>query len=276
MDLADPVYRAGQQHVAPGIGSTLGVRQPLLTAVGRGLRRGLRHDSSATQLDLAQHLVSTEPLEPHWLAFGLIDHTIDTEPERSWQLIRNAASGAGDWITIDSLAHVAGHGILGEPYRWAELEQLVYSPSPWERRLVGSTIATIPFVDRRTGRDRAIAARSLNLVGELIGDDQPAVQKSLSWALRSLTIVDADATTAFLQHEAAAARAANDGHRAWVVRDSLAKLPARDAAQLRGVVAGIRRQPGAPATSRAARTAAAFLDLGLAVSPAERPSIDRS
>ena len=39
-----------------------------------------------------------------------------------------------------------------EPYRWAELEQLVYSPSRWERRLVGSTVATIPFIDRTTGR----------------------------------------------------------------------------------------------------------------------------
>ena len=35
-----------------------------------------------------------------------------------------------------------------EPYRWAELEQLVYSPSRWERRLVGSTIATMTHGSR--------------------------------------------------------------------------------------------------------------------------------
>jgi 3-methyladenine DNA glycosylase AlkD len=276
VELADPEYRAGQQHVAPGIGVTLGVRQPLLTAVGRGLRRGMRRDSSATRLDLAERLVQGEPLELHWLAFSVADGAIENEPERSWQLIRRESRRASDWITVDSLARVTSHGILFEPYRWAELEQLVYSPSSWERRLVGSTIATIPFVDRTIGREPVIAARGLGLVDELIGDDQPEVQKALSWALRSLTIVDRAATTTFLRREANAARDNDDGHRAWVVRDALAKLPSRDAGELRSVVAGIRKRPGAPPTSRAARTAAAFRDLGLDVPPVDRPVIDRS
>ncbi len=274
--LADPEYRAGQQHVAPGIGTTLGVRQPLLTAVSRGLRRGMRRDSSAIHLDLAERLTREEPLELHWLAYGLVETAITAEPERSWQLLRREARDASDWITVDSLAHVAGRGILAEPYRWAELEQLVYSPSPWERRLVGSTIATIPFVDRSLGRAPGVATSGLGLIGELIGDDRPEVQKSLSWALRSLTLVDGDAVAAFLRAEAATARARDDGHRAWVVRDALAKLDATDAGELRGTVAGIRRHPGSPPTSRAAGTAAAFLGLGLDVPPAERPVIDRS
>ena len=87
-----------------------------------------------------------------------------SEPERAWQRLRVEAARAGDWITVDSLAHVAGRGILSEPYRWAELEQLVYSPSRWERRLVGSTIATIPHVDRRAGREPDVAAHALPIL----------------------------------------------------------------------------------------------------------------
>jgi 3-methyladenine DNA glycosylase AlkD len=274
--LADPEYLAGLQRVAPGIGPTLGVRQPLLTAVGRSLRRGLRSDSSAVRLDLAERLLREEPLELHWLAFGILEQAIVADPERAWQLVRGEARKANDWITVDSLAHVAGRGILAEPYRWSELEQLVYSPSGWERRLVGSTIATIPSLDRDAGRQPAIATRGLTLVTELIGDAQPEVQKALSWALRSLTLVDREATIAFLDREADATRTRDDGLRARVVRDSLEKLPPDVAERLRTKVAGVRTRPRAPSSSRAAATAAAFMGVGLEVPPPESHVIDRS
>jgi 3-methyladenine DNA glycosylase AlkD len=274
--LADPEYHEGMHGVAPGLGPTLGVRQPLLAAVSRGLRTAMRHDRAATILDVADALLRDDILEVHWLAYDLLEQTIADEPERTWQRLRAEAAGAGDWITIDSLAQVAGHGILAEPYRWAELEQLVYSPSRWERRLVGSTIATIPHVDRRAGRDLAIVARALPILGDLIGDADPDVQKALSWALRSMTTVDHDAVLSFLQREAAIARRDDDGHRAWVVRDALDKLPPAEADELRASVAGIRKRPGAPSTSRAAATAADFRGLGVAVPPTERPIVDRS
>ena len=170
----------------------LGVRQPLLTAVGRGLRG--RH---ATRSALDASWTSPRPccasrsLELHWLAIDLLERTIAREPEQTWQLVRAEARRAGDWITVDRLAHSAGRGILAEPYRWAELEQLVYSPSRWERRLVGSTIATIPHrgPDRRPhARDRPPRPRASWPTSS--GDAEPDVQKALSWALRTLADVD--------------------------------------------------------------------------------------
>ncbi|MEW6224861.1 MAG: DNA alkylation repair protein [Chloroflexota bacterium] len=273
--LADEEYLEGQRRVAPGISPILGVRQPLLTAVTSGLRAATRRDATATLLEVADRLLREDLLELHWLAFPLLERAITRDPERAWQLVRAEARGARDWITVDSLAHVAGRGILAEPYRWAELEQLVYSPWRWERRLVGSTIATIPYVDRTAGRRPEVAARGLAIVGDLIGDAEPDVQKALAWALRSLTIVDAAATTAFLRAEAAAAVRDGDGHRAWVVRDALEKLPSEAADAIRVTVAGVRKRPGAPSTSRAAETAAAFTGLGVQVPPAERPILPR-
>ncbi len=274
--LADEACLEGQRRVAPGIGLLLGVRGPLIAAVARGLRSATRHDRPATLLDIADHLVREGPLELHWLANDLLARAIALEPERAWQLVRREAGAAADWITVDGLAHVAGRGILAEPYRWAELEQLVYSPSRWERRLAGSTVATIPFVDRRTGRTPEIARRGLGIVGNLIGDREPDVQKSLSWALRSLLLADAGAVITFLERTAAEAAADDDGHRAWVVRDALASVPADTALRLRAALTGVRRRPGAPSTSRAAATAADFLGLGVGVPPAERLTIDRN
>jgi 3-methyladenine DNA glycosylase AlkD len=274
-ELADPAYLAGQRTIAPGIGPQLGVRQPLLTAVSRGLRAATRHDRPTTVLDVADTLLREPLAELHWLAIDLLDRTITREPEQSWQLVRAEARGATEWITIDRLAHVAGRGVLAEPYRWAELEQLVYSPSRWERRLAGSTVATIPVVDRTAGRTPAVARRGLALVADLVGDAEPDVQKALSWALRSMAAIDLPATAALLRAEARIARTTADGHRAWVVRDACEKLPLELAAEVRTTLEGVRKRPGAPSTSRASATAADFLAYGLAVPPAERTIIDR-
>ena len=57
----------------------------------------------------------------------------------------------------------------------------------------GSTIATIPHVDRRArSRARASPPTPSPIVAELIGDAEPDVQKALSWALRSMSVVDDD------------------------------------------------------------------------------------
>jgi 3-methyladenine DNA glycosylase AlkD len=256
--LADPDYLAGQQRVAPGIGAIHGVRWPLLAAVARAFRDATRHDRPTALLFVADRLFREAELEARWFAFGLLERTLTVDAERTWQLLRRASREAGDWITVDSLAHPYGRGIAAEPYRWAELELLVYSPSRWERRLVGSTIATMTHVGRGRARVPGVAAHGLSLLADLMGDAEPDVQKALSWAYRSLAAVDGDATVTALTAETDRAVRDADGHRAWVVRDALAKIDPATAERLRTRLAGIRRRPGAPATSAASETAARF------------------
>jgi 3-methyladenine DNA glycosylase AlkD len=165
---------------------------------------------------------------------------------------------ATDWITVDTLADLFAQGVLAEPFRWAELEQLVYSERPMERRLIGSTLARLPHGVPMRERSGLRVAPVLTLIGELIGDADPWVRKSLSWALREWSRVALEPVAAFLDAQAAMARETSDGHRAWVIRDSLAHLPLSRAAAIRGVLEGIRTRPGAPATSRAAAAAAHF------------------
>jgi len=257
-DLSDPEYLEGQRRIAPGIGALFGVRWPLIEAVKRGFRESTRRERTGGWLFIADRLLREEELEPRWFAFGLLERLIADDPERTWQLLRRAAREAADWITVDSLAHPVGKGILAESYRWAELEQLVYSPSRWERRLIGSTIATTPFIDHRLGRQPDIARHGLDLIGQLLGDDAPDVQKALAWALRSLTLVDRGAVAAFCERESIRAAEDSDGHRAWVIRDALAKLDPAAAGPIRARLDGIRRRAGAPSTSAAAAAAARF------------------
>ncbi|MCI0345417.1 MAG: DNA alkylation repair protein [Chloroflexi bacterium] len=270
-ELADPEYHAGEHRIAPGLGPTFGVRWPLIAALDRGFRAATKGDRATTWLFIADRLFREAELEARWFAFGLLRRTLDVDPERSWQLLRRAAREANDWITVDTLAHAVGRGIAREPYRWAELEQLTLSPNRWERRLVGSTIATLPFEDRRAGRTPEVARHGLQLLAELIGDAEPDVQKALSWAYRSMLVVDRDATTTAIEAEAEIAAGTTDGHRAWVVRDTLTKLESETARRIRAQLAGIRRRPGARSTSRAAATRAQFAAMGLGVAMPEPP-----
>lgn len=270
-ELADPAYRAGQAFVAPGIGPTHGVRTPLQGAVRRAFERASRSASPAELLFVAERLLHEPEREARWFAITTLQRTITAEPERTWQLLRRAAADADDWITVDTLAHPYAKGIRGEPYRWAEIEQLTVSPSRWERRLVGSTIATIPSVDRRLGRSPEVAEHALPLLATLIGDSETDVQKSLSWAYRSMALVDLHATTRALEHEGSLALANDDGHRAWVVRDSLSKLDRETADRIRTRLAGVRRRAGAPSTSTASQLAERFAGIGLGHSLPEPP-----
>jgi 3-methyladenine DNA glycosylase AlkD len=269
--LADPAYRDGQHVVAPGLGPTHGVRLPYQAALRRGLARATKHDRASTLLFVVDRLLREPEVEPRWLAMALLERTVLAEPERSWQLIRRAAAEAGDWITVDTLAHPAARGVLHQPHRWEELEQLTISPSRWERRLVGSTIATMPSVDRRIGRTPEVAATALPILALLIGDAEPDVQKSLAWAYRSMANVDAAATTHALGAETEIAASTDDGHRAWVIREALPKLAPADATAFRARLEGIRRRQNAASTSRAAELAARFGGMGLGRAMPEPP-----
>jgi 3-methyladenine DNA glycosylase AlkD len=261
--LSDPVYAAEQERVAPGSGAVFGVRWPLVNAVAGQLRRPLAESSSASALWLAQRLAVADEHELRLFSHVPLRRALIDDPERSWQLMRRLAHDASDWIAVDSLAHLYAQGLLAERFRWAELEQLVYSAQRWERRLVGSTVATIPFRLPRHRRTELAVTPGLTLIKSLLGDAEPDVQKALSWALRSWYGVDTRGVEALLRAEANAARQTADGHRAWVLRDALT-LPQLDlfvAADVRAELAGIRRRRGAPSTSTAAAAAAAFRGL---------------
>ena len=260
--LADPSTSRASSAWRPGIGTVYGVRWPLMAAIARGFRDATRQDRATPLLFVADRLFAEDHLEPRWFAFGLLERTLADETERTWQLLRRAARESGDWITVDSLAHPYGKGVAAEAYRWAELEQLVYSPSRWERRLVGSTIATMTHVDRRRGRDPEVARRAIPILGQLIGDAEPDVQKALSWAYRSL----ARGRPRRHDRRRSAPRPSGPPPRTTAIGPGSSatasrKLDPAVAADLRGRLDGIRKRPGAPTTSTAAETAARFGEL---------------
>jgi len=256
--LADPAYAAEQERVAPGGAHVIGVRWPLVRAIASQLRTPLRQSSSSTAVSLAQRLAVESIREVRLFSHVPLARSLHDDPERSWQVMRRLARAATDWICVDDLARLTARGVLEEPFRWAELEQLVYSEYRFERRLVGATLATIPHEVPSQVRPRLRTGPALELVAAQIGDADPYVQKALSWALRSWAPIDAELITTFLRDQADRAAATGDGHRAWVVRDALPALTEEASAPIRRTVAGIRRTATAPDTSSAYESATRF------------------
>jgi len=258
--LADPVYRDAQAWVVPGASGVVGIRNSLLRAVQRPLIRALREASPAVSIYLADACSRHDAFEIRLFALVPLRRSLPEDPERTWQIVRRLARRASDWVSVDALADVVARGLLLEPFRWAEIELLVYSPHRWERRLVGSTLAELPFRLPAGERPSLRGRPALSILGTMMGEVDPDVQKALSWALRSWRDVDAEGVATLLRHEAETAVRTDDGARAWVVRDALTGRTAdRDlAADLKPRLAGIRRRPGAPDTSLAHATAAAF------------------
>jgi 3-methyladenine DNA glycosylase AlkD len=260
-NLADEPYRAEQARVAPGTAAVFGVRNPLLAAIARQLRASLKRGSDASALWLAERLVIEPEREFTILAHTCLLRSLPTDPERTWQLMRKLAHAAQEWISVDSLAELYAAGILREHYRWAELEQLVYAASKWERRLVGSTLARLPYELARAERPRLARTPGLTLIRTLLGDAEPDVQKALSWALRSWFEVDPNGVRELIRAEAVDALRNNDGHRAWVLRDALTspQVDASFAAEIRARLEGVRRDGRRPSTSQASETARGFV-----------------
>jgi 3-methyladenine DNA glycosylase AlkD len=258
--LADPEYAVGQLHVIPNSGPVFGVRNPLMAAIARQLRQPLRESSSSSALWLADRLSTESERELVLFSHVALKRSLVDDPERSWQLMRRLAHQAAEWVSVDELAGLYAQGILQEPFRWAELEQLVYSSDRWERRLVGSTVATLPYELPKHRRATLQRTPGLMLIKSLIGEAEPDVQKALSWALRSWNEVDQPGVAQLLRDEARTARATDDGHRAWVLRDALTWPGTHKtlAGEIRGTLEGVRRKPGGPSTSEASAVANQF------------------
>ena len=148
-----------------------------------------------------------------------------------------------------------GRGILAEAFRWAELEQLVYSPRTFERRLVGATLATLPHrvPAARSGElpGRARAARSWTSWRMLMGDAEQMVQKALSWAIRELDALRPARPSRPCSTRRPRAAEHDRRRRPRLGHPGLAGAPAARAraTELRDRLAGLRRDRRRPSTS---------------------------
>ena len=146
-------WRRAAAHRARASASIHGVRWPLLGAIERGFRSATAATNVTSLLFIADRLFREPELEARWFAFGLLDArssaTTRSGPGSSCGA-PPATPATGSPSTPSPTR--TGSGILREPYRWAELEQLVFTRRAGSGASSARTIATMSV--------RATAARS--------------------------------------------------------------------------------------------------------------------
>ena len=161
-------------------------------------------------------------------------------------MLRRVAADADDWITVDTLADDdRGRASSASPTAGPSWSSWSTAPAAGS---AGSSARRSPRSRSRTGRPggrRTIAGRGLALIGLLIGDPEPDVQKALSWALRSLAAVDPAGRDRVLSTRGRACR--RDGR--WRPRVGGARRPpqARPGRRGRDPRASSRASAGSPA-----------------------------
>ena len=242
--LADPEYLEGQQRIAPGIGPVLGVRGPLLHAVSRGLRATTRHDPSSAD---------PRPRRPDARASRPSSSTGSPSTSSSAPSSRSR-SAPGSWSGPRPARPPTGSRWTRSP-TWRAAAS---SPSPtggrsWSssstRRRAGSAgssarpsprsrSSTAPRAARRTSPATASPSSATSSA-----TPSPTCRRRSPGRCATWRWWTSPATVAFLRTETARAAATADGHRAWVIRDTL-----RQAARTRRRRAGSRPRghPEAP------------------------------
>ena len=226
----------GSSASRPGIGAVHGVRWPLLAAVSaRVPQRDRATTGRRPLLFVADRLFHETELEARWFAFGLLERTLATR-DRADLAAPAPRRARGRRLDHGRLARPPvrqGHRRRAVPLGRARAARLqpVALGAPARRldhrdddpRATGGAAAT-----------RTSPATPCRSSASLMGDAEPDVQKALSWAYRSLAVVDRRG------HRGRAPRPrpsapppTDDGHRAWVIRDTLAKLDPATADELR-------------------------------------------
>lgn len=193
---ADAARRAHSQGYFPTSLSILGVPAPAMRAVLRPLARALRDEAPEAVLSVAHELVDTGVHEARQLAYELIGGRKDVVSGLDGPVVESLGRGNDNWASVDGFGVFVGGPAWrdgrvtdGDVLRWAG------SDDRWWRRT--ALVCTVPLNQRSRG-GKGDVPRTLAVCDALATDGDAMVAKALSWALRALSTVDADAVRAFL------------------------------------------------------------------------------
>jgi 3-methyladenine DNA glycosylase AlkD len=136
-----------------------------------------------------------------WVAYELVYHHPTAPARLDSEAVETLGAGLDSWGAVDAF----GRYISGPAWqRRAVPDQLIQgwtaSPDRWWRR--AALVSTVPLNLRAAGGE-GDTERTLDICVRLVDDGDDLVVKALSWALRALSIWDADAVRRFLSdHEA--------------------------------------------------------------------------
>lgn len=196
-EVADPVRREKTLGYFPSALTILGVSAPNMRAVLRPLAREVRDEPAAVVLSLARALLDTRVHEARQVAFELVGGRKDVVADLDGPAVEALGEGNDNWASVDGFSvYVSGPAWRDGGVEDADIARWTVHEDRWWRRT--ALVSTVPLNARSRG-GRGDPVRTLRVCRALAADADPMVSKALSWALRTLVAVDAEAVRAFLE-----------------------------------------------------------------------------
>jgi 3-methyladenine DNA glycosylase AlkD len=180
----------------------LGVSNPEIDALARDWRAQDRSVEARTQL--AVGLWETGMFEARIAAAKLLTQARIRGDGPVWDLIRAWVPDFDGWAIADAVASAGQRRLSAAPVRLDDVEPWTRSEHLWTRR--AALVFTLPWAKGRhlSEADAARRDRILGWAGDLAGDRDRFLQKSLAGWLRTLGRHDPERVRAFLDAHGAA------------------------------------------------------------------------
>ena len=192
-----PERREKAASYFPSSMEVLGVPVPPLRKVVRRLARALKQAPAHDVMDLARALHDVKIHEARQVAFELIGGRPDIIAGLDGPTVEALGEGNDNWASVDCFCVViSGQAWRDGRVKDADVRRWAGADDRWWRRT--AVVSTVPLNMKSRGGS-GDPVRTLDICGLVAADADPMVEKGLSWALRSLVPVDAEAVRAFLE-----------------------------------------------------------------------------
>jgi 3-methyladenine DNA glycosylase AlkD len=176
----DADYAKGSAIFVPGAPNTMGVRVPVLKAMGRPLSKFAKAEPKLG-MEIARLLWGSNTREHKLLAAMVLEALTAKSPELAQELLFEWLTDLTDWEIVDSLASCLEKVLCRNPKKalgWGR--EWLTSEQTWVRRL--GMVITVPM-----SRDKEMDLVALaNHLEHARGETHPTQLKALGWCWREI------------------------------------------------------------------------------------------
>lgn len=200
-----PARREIAKSYFPTAMKVYGVPVTELRKVVRALAKELKPAPPERVVEIAQAIVDAGGFESRQVAYEIIKKHPDAPDILSRKHLESLGAGMDNWASVDSFScDVSGPAWREHRVRDAAVRAWARSKDRWWRRCALASTIALNMPSRGGSGD---LPRTLEVCEMLADDSDEMVAKGLSWALRTLILVDPGEVEAFLdRHEEVLAR----------------------------------------------------------------------
>jgi 3-methyladenine DNA glycosylase AlkD len=178
----------------------LGVANPVLNDVAKGLRHGLEVPE---RVALARGLWDSDVHEARVVAAKMLVQARIREDAAVWNLICSWVPQFDGWAVADHACEAGNRRIMADLTRLDVVEGWTTSDHLWTRR--AALVITLPLTNANhpSPEERRARERVLGWAAEYVADPEWFIQKSVAWWLRDLSRHDGARVRDFLAEHGA-------------------------------------------------------------------------